>query len=65
MRKDEMNSRTLATLANAVELASGVIEKIAGNDISNHINGKPIRPGDLADAVAANLQRELSKHMPA
>ncbi len=35
----ERQSRTALVLANAGELISGIVKEIAGNDISNSING--------------------------
>jgi hypothetical protein len=55
--------QNILVTANAVEIAAGVIEKIAGNEISNHLNGELVRPSDLADAVTARLQTHFSRYM--
>lgn len=61
MKTGEKIVTTMTTLANAVELSASVIERIAGEEISNHLDGKPIRGCDLTDAIAAKLQASLSK----
>lgn len=65
MNEVEQKAVSLATLANATEIASSVIEKIAGNEISNHVDGKPVRHADLTDTIAAKFQSHLSKYLPA
>jgi hypothetical protein len=63
MKTGEKIVTTMTTLANAVELSASVIERIAGEEISNHLDGKPVRVSDLTDAVAAKLQASLSKRV--
>lgn len=46
----------LATLANATELASKVIQRIAGEEIANTVDGKVLVAGELREAIAAKLQ---------
>lgn len=60
MKKGEMIATSMTTLANATELSASVIEKIAGEDISNRIDGKIIRLGDMTDLIAAKLQKRLN-----
>lgn len=38
----ERQAQTAAVLANAGELISGIIREVAGNDISNSINGSRV-----------------------
>lgn len=61
MKSGEKFSTNLATLANATELSASVIERIAGEEISNCIDGKPVRLADLTDLVAAKLQSHIAK----
>ena len=63
MKQGEKITTTMMTLANAVELSASIITNIAGEEISNHVNGKPIRLVDLTDAAAAKLQAILSKRV--
>jgi hypothetical protein len=64
MTEADLQASTVAVLANATELVASVIEQIAGNEISNHIDGKPVRLVDLTDAVAAKIQSNLAQHIP-
>lgn len=52
-----------ATLANAVELSQCIIQKVMGDDISNCINGELVKSQDVADTIAAHLQKNFSKYM--
>ena len=55
MKQGEKIATSMATLGNATELAACVIEKIAGEEISNRMNGHTIRLSDLTDVIAAKL----------
>lgn len=57
--KNEQKLDTLATLANAAELATGVIMRVAGNAISNQIAGETVTPELLDSIVAARLQKHF------
>lgn len=61
MSKDTFNCN-LSTLANATELASKVIHSIAGEAISNTIDGKVATNNDVRRAVAAKLQGNFTTH---
>lgn len=50
----------LAVCINAVELVSGVVLNIAGNDIANTIDGKLVTPAYLSEAVAARINARLT-----
>lgn len=50
----------LAVVANAVELGAQVVMDIAGNDIANTVEGKPVQPAYLQEAIAARLQAALN-----
>lgn len=47
------------TLANIVQLTEDVIVHVAGDDISNKLNGNDIYTSTVADVVAASLQAKL------
>jgi len=47
------------TLANAAELAAHVIIDVAGNDISNSINGSPITLSQLRNIALSRIQQKL------
>lgn len=63
MKKGEMIATSMTTLANATELSACVIEKIAGEEVSNRLDGKTIRRQDLTDLIAAKLQKRLNTHV--
>lgn len=49
--------RSAATLTNAAELVSRVILEIAGNDISNTIQGQPATMEVLTNIALSRIQR--------
>ena len=53
----------LAVLTNVVELAAQVVMKIAGNEISNTVDGKAITPAFLKEAMIAKAQSVISTQM--
>jgi hypothetical protein len=50
----------LPVIVNAVELVSQVVAQVAGNAISNMIDGKIVTPTVLQGTVAARLQSILN-----
>lgn len=50
---------TINTLANAVELACDIVERSAGNDISNQLEGAIVTQRNLADTFAIKFQAKL------
>lgn len=50
----------LAVLSNALDLGACVVMSIAGNDIANTVDGKPVQPQYLQQAIAARMQAALS-----
>lgn len=50
----------LAVVANAVELISQVVGEVAGNVISNQIEGETATPAIIQDIAAARLQSLLT-----
>lgn len=54
---------TQITLANAVEIVAGVITKVSGEEISNHLNGEALYGSVLNEVVAVKLQSVLTPHL--
>ena len=61
-RNDIVRSQNLVTIANAVELATSIIEKIGGDDISIVVDGKPMTPTEVASALAAKFRSTFIKN---
>lgn len=53
--KEDVDSN-LATLANATELASKVIHKVAGEAVATTVNGQRLTNGEVKHAVVAKMQ---------
>jgi hypothetical protein len=49
----------LVVLGNASHLIAEIISKVAGNDISNHHEGKPITNEVIVGIAQASLNKEL------
>lgn len=59
MAKDkEINN--VAILGNAAHLVSEIILNVAGNEISNHLNGKQINPETVNGLALATFNKQLS-----
>lgn len=56
----EQAKQTQTTLANAVELATNVLLNVAGNDISDSINGTPAGAAVISNIVQARIQKSLT-----
>lgn len=59
----EKNNASVVTLANAIDLASKVILRVAGDAISATINGERITPPILNATIAAKLQAKFAGHL--
>lgn len=55
---------TVSTLLNTAHLISEVVRNIAGEEISNSLDGQNIEGSILADTIAVKLQAELAQHLP-
>lgn len=53
---EQVKETNLTTLAHAVELASKVIQKVAGEAIATTVNGEHMTSLDLKNAVTAKMQ---------
>lgn len=63
MENQEISNTVHATalvLANAGELVSAILSKVAGNDISTAINGSPISKDMIQNLVRQKLEKALS-----
>ena len=58
---DQYSVKNTTVLANAVELSSQVIMKVAGNEVANSVGGETITPPALGNAVLAKMQSCLKK----
>ena len=58
---NKVTETNLKTLANAAELATNVIMKVAGEAVSNTVNGQRLPAPELKNAVVAKMQNQLSK----
>mgnify|MGYP005840224409 CR=1 FL=1 len=56
---NDVEKQNLKVLSHGTELASKVIEKIAGNEISNTVNGEQFTGKEIQRAVAAKLQSAI------
>jgi hypothetical protein len=57
-KKFEQNA---TVLANAAELGAAIMRRIAGNAVSNHIDGQLQNDGATKGALVAVIQRKLTK----
>lgn len=51
---------TNMTVANAVQLGTLVIKKIAGNEVSDSLGGSHLTQVEIADLLAAKIKANLS-----
>lgn len=54
------SERTVLTVGNAICLASAIIEKIAGNEISNTLNGSELSRAALHDIIGSQINKNFS-----
>lgn len=60
MQKNYTEIENLTLLSNAGQLFADVIERVAGNDISNHHDGAPINQQMLSGFAAAAFNKALN-----
>jgi hypothetical protein len=65
MKQYEVAKQNLAVMTNAVELAAAIIANIAGNAISNQVEGQPVDDSYLKTAVASKLNAALIPYLGA
>jgi hypothetical protein len=61
MNEDAVNQSAL-TLANAAELISCIVKEIAGNDISNSLNGSKATSELICSIVLSRMEQRLLTH---
>ena len=59
--KQQRVEKSLVALANATELASSIITEIAGNDISNSINGSTITRNAARTLIQSRFKQALER----
>lgn len=52
----------IISLANALELGTAVLMRVAGDAIANTVNGKLQAPANLDQALAAKIQTTFAKY---
>ncbi len=61
-KKDIVRGMNCLVIANAVELATSIIERVGGDDISTVVDGKPVTPTEVSAAIAAKLRSLFIKN---
>ena len=56
------SKKTTLALANAIEVATGVIHEVAGDQVAKTLNGQRVTRAGIAHMVAAGLHSHLAKH---
>lgn len=56
------SKKSVTALANAIEVATGVVHEIAGKEVAGTLHGERVTRAALATNVASHLQRRLAKH---
>lgn len=54
--------KNLTVLANAVELAGNIVRDVAGNDISNRVDGEDVKT-ILANTITAKINAKLAPYL--
>jgi len=54
------SERTVLTVSNAICLTTAIIEKIAGNEIANTLNGSELTRAALHDIVGSQINKNFS-----
>lgn len=58
---NKVTEQNLMVLGTAIELSATLIMAVAGEAVSNTVNGQKIPPATMKSAIAATIQRRLSK----
>lgn len=56
---DGQITESFNTLGNAVELATMIISKVAGDIVSSNLGGQPATAGVLSQTIAAKMQQNI------
>lgn len=60
MQSENIQTSNLRTTSNAIEISCSVIKKVAGNEVSDTVEGVPLND-ILADTVAAKINSKLAR----
>jgi len=60
--KELNKQKNIVVLANMAELVSGIVLNIAGNDISNSINGAKINKEIISNIVYQKIVNEIGEN---
>lgn len=58
---NKVTEQNLTVLGNAIELSAKLIMAVSGEAVSNTINGQKLPPATMKSAIAATIQRRLTK----
>jgi hypothetical protein len=58
---NKVTEQNLTVLGNAIELSARLIMAVSGEAVSNTVNGQKIPPATMKSAIAATIQRRLTK----
>ncbi|MNG31039.1 hypothetical protein D3C85_90280 [compost metagenome] len=58
---NKVTEQNLTVLGNAIELSARLIMAVAGEAVSNTVNGQKIPPATMKSAISATIQRRLTK----
>lgn len=59
--KDQIRNQNLGPLANLTDLVAGVVIRIAGNEISNSLDGKLVSGAHMRQLVAARVNQAVAQ----
>ena len=58
---DRVRNQNLAVIANLTDLAAGIVSEVAGNEISNRLNGELVTGSSLRELVVAKVRTSLAQ----
>jgi hypothetical protein len=56
------SKRTVMSVANAIEVATGVIHQIAGDEVAKTLGGQKATRQALGDLIASRVQARFAKY---
>jgi hypothetical protein len=57
------SEKTVITLANAITLASAILSEVAGNEVSDTLEGEVVKKAAMHDLVASHMAANFSKYL--
>ena len=57
------SENTVMALANAIELATEIISEVAGNEVSDMLNGSVVSRASMNNIVSSRLARNFSTYL--